>query len=323
MLKKFRCILAFAFIFAAAFSVYPQNQTASQWTRIKDERVDILMPPNYLVDNEIEKSFILAPVRASLPDVIDLFEKPRITGNLKSLYVNFSVFQLRQVSAAKNHLWYFTGRDNTRAQGIQSGDFTGKVITRATDKTLSTRIAVAVKARVYLVYAHAKKEDRDIYEKFLASLNLGGQQLFKSQAADASGASPTVLISNLQTSPEISAVLNQKPDKSEVKVVKTSDLTPETERDERAFSRPLIILRQPHPIYGPDSIVNKQAGVVRLKITFQANGKIGDITTASNFPDDVVDHAVKSARNIRFLPAEIDGKKVDAVKIIEYNYENP
>jgi hypothetical protein len=322
-MKRFRLFFSFAFLLAAFFSAHAQNQPGEHWARINDDKIDILIPPHYLVDNEIEKSFILAPVRASLPEVIDLFEKPRITGHLKSVRVNLSVYQLRQVPAAKNFLWYFAGRDNAQntSQKIESGDFSGRIDFLDTEKTLRTRVVVAVKSRVYVIDVYGKKEDRQIYERILGSLSFGGQTLFKLQPNASPVSAKPVSISDLRTSPEILQALIQKQDKSEIKIDKENlNLYVDTD-DERDFSRPLVILRQPLTIFSPETKAEEKTGTIKLKITFLASGKIGGVTAYSDLPEEMVDQTLKSVRKIKFLPAEIDGKKVDSAYTVRYVFQ--
>lgn len=310
------------FFVSSGFAQSKSNNDA-EWTRIRDDKSEfsILFPSNFLVDNEIEKSFILAPVLASLPEVVDSFEKPKIIGNRKSVTMSLSVFQLRQVSNAKNYLWYFVGRDTPKEnyQDFRVGDFVGRKTTFDTEKTLAMSVAIAVKNKVFLINASAKNEDERIYEKFVMSLMLNGKPLFKSQTSEPTDAPQSVFISTLQTSPEILEALNQKQEKSEIKVIK-STLTQQENKTERNFSRPLIILRQPYFEFVDVASRNNYSGLVKLKINFLASGKIGDIVIISDSPNGITEIAIKAAQKIKFLPAEIEGKKVDAARTIEYAF---
>jgi hypothetical protein len=280
-------------------------------------------PASLLVDNEIEKSFILAPVRASLPEVIDLFEKPRITGHLKSVRVNLSVYQLRQVPAAKNFLWYFAGRDNAQntSQKIESGDFSGRIDFLDTEKTLRTRSRRRrQKPRLRDRRLRQKGRPPNLRKDFRVS------QFWRTNALQTSTERFARLrqdrsISDLGTSPEILQALTQKQDKSEIKIDKENlNLYVDTD-DERDFSRPLVILRQPLTIFSPETKAEEKTGTIKLKITFLASGKIGGVTAYSDLPEEMVDQTLKSVRKIKFLPAEIDGKKVDSAYTVRYVFQ--
>lgn len=311
------------FFVSNGFAQSKSNDDA-EWMRIKDDKSEfsILFPSNFLVDNEIEKSFIIAPVLASLPEVVDSFEKPKIIGNRKSVTMSLSVFQLRQVSNAKNYLGYFVGRDTPKGnyQDFRVGDFVGRKTTFDTEKTLAMSVAIAVKNKVFLINASAKNEDERIYEKFVMSLMLNGKPLFKSQTSESSDAPRSVFISTLQTSPEILEALNQKQEKSEIKVVKSTLTQQEENKAERNFPRPLIILRQPYFEFIDVASRNNYSGLVKLKINFLASGKVGDIFIVSDSPNGITEIAIKAAQKIKFLPAEIEGKKVDATRSIEYAF---
>ena len=323
---KFQHLFAFIILLFIVSSGFAQSKSndGTEWTRIKDDKSEfsILFPPNFLVDNEIEKAYILAPVQASLPEVIDSFEKPRLIGNRNSVRMSLSVFQLRQVSNAKNYLWYFVGRDTTKDnyQDFQIGDFVGRKTTFDTEKTLAMSVAIAIKDKVFLINASAKNEDEKIYEKFVMSLMLNGKALFKNQTSESSDTTQNVLISSLQTSPEILEVLNRKQEKSEIKIVKGTLSQEDENTDERNFSRPLIILRKPDFEFIDVASRNNYSGLVKLKINFLPNGKIGDIVVVSDTGKGITELAIKAARKIKFLPAEIDGKKVDAIRVVEYAF---
>ena len=301
-----------------------KSNNAAEWTQIKDDRLEfsILFPSNFLVDNEIEKSYILAPVPASLPEVIDSFEKPKIIGNKKSVSMSLSVFQLRQVSNAKNYLWYFVGRDTpkTNYQDFQVGDFVGRKINFDTEKSLAMLIAIAIKNKVFLINASAKNEDKNLYDKFIMSLMLNGKPLFKSQTSEPLDAPQSVFISTLRTSSEILEAINQKQEKSEIKAVKNTQTQQEENEAEQNFSRPLIILRRPYFEFVDVASKNNYSGLVKLKVNFLASGKVGGIIIVSDSPDGITKIAIKAAKKIKFLPAEIDGKKVDVTKTIEYAF---
>ena len=178
---------------------------------------------------------------------------------------------------------------------------------------------IRLKNKIYLIDASAKNEDRKIYEKFVMSLMLNGKPLFKDPASDPTDASPSVIISTLQTSAEINEVLNQKQEKSEVKVVKSVASVKEDDVGQN-YSRPLIILRRPDFEFIDAASRSNSSGLVKLKVTFLASGKIGEIAIVSDLSNGLTKFAIKAASKIKFLPAEIDGKKVDATKTIEYGF---
>jgi TonB family protein len=315
------CLIVPILLLTTGFA-HSQGNDEDKWIRIKDDKSEfsILFPPNFLIDNEIEKSYILAPVLASLPEPVDLYEKPKIIANRKSVTMSLSIYQLRNVSAAKNYLWYFVGQDTPKAnfQDFQIGDFVGRKITFDAEKGLATSVVIATKNKVYLINASAKKEDEEIYRQFVTSLVLNGNQPFKSQTSEPADTLQSVLTSTLRTSQEILDALNQKHEKSEIRVTKSTAAAQNEGRAEQNFSRPMILLRQPPAAFTDDARRRNTSGYVKLKVTFLASGKIGDIVVVSELPHGLTESSIKAAQKIRFLPAEIDGKKVDVTSTIEY-----
>ena len=326
-MTKLRGLYFLIIIFFLASGVFSQTRINddAKWTRVEDSKfqVSLLFPSNYLVDNEEIKSPIITPVVGEFPKFIEYRRKPYIIGFHRSVRMSISVCQLIQVPAAKQYLWFFVSPDTPKDkyEEFQLGDVLGRKTLYDKDDALAINIAFAVKSRIYLINASAKKEDKEIYEKFITSLMINGTFLFKGQTPETTNTAQTVAISTLQTSPEILEALNQKPGKDDGEVEKlTPGSSTEDDEDERKFSRPVYILRQPFPSFPSPIGRKRKSGSVKLKISFLASGKIGKIIVLFGAPDSYVEAAVKAARGIKFLPAEIDEKKADAIKTREYQF---
>lgn len=67
-------------------------------------------------------------------------------------------------------------------------------------------------------------------------------------------------------------------------------------------------------------------GIVRLRITFQADSKIGEIVDITEKNKDelseygLTEKAINSAKGIRFIPAKVDGEFVTVKKVVEYKF---
>jgi TonB family protein len=314
-------------LFLAMFAVttFAQNSVIdNQWSQFKDDKLSfsISFPSEYVIDNEIPKSSLVAPVEFSLPEVIDYFEKPKIISSQRSATLSLSIFQLPQAPDAKKYLWYFLGpvQSQDRYQDFKIGDFAGRKIDYSTDTSLSTSIIIAVSNKVLVVRASAKNEDREIYEKFLMSVNIEGNSLFGASSAAALNPNQAMTFSTLQTSPEVIESLNKGVNKSSLKIIKTDNSATE-EKDERKFSRSLIILRKPTPNYNYAFVRDKISLKIRLKVLFLSNGQIGSIALADGTANDnFTESAIKAVQKMKFLPAEIDGKKVEVSRIVEYSF---
>ena len=65
---------------------------------------------------------------------------------------------------------------------------------------------------------------------------------------------------------------------------------------------------------------NKVEGVVRLRVTFLASGKVGEVTVVSGLPNGLTEQAIEAARKIKFEPAKKDGVAYTVTKLVEYTF---
>jgi TonB family protein len=85
-------------------------------------------------------------------------------------------------------------------------------------------------------------------------------------------------------------------------------------------SKPLRILEKAQPSL-PENYGNLDIqGAVRLRVTFLANGKVGEISSVSSLPYGLTENAVEAAKKIKFEPARKEGIFVNVTKIVEYIY---
>ena len=80
------------------------------------------------------------------------------------------------------------------------------------------------------------------------------------------------------------------------------------------------ILSKPRPNYTDMARKNGVEGVVRLRVTFLATGKIGAVSPVSALPDGLTEQAIAAARDIKFEPATRNRIPFNTVKIVEYNF---
>jgi TonB family protein len=62
------------------------------------------------------------------------------------------------------------------------------------------------------------------------------------------------------------------------------------------------------------------SGVVRLRAILSKTGEVTDFTVAKYLPHGLTEKALNAARQVRFEPAEKDGRTVSQYVIFEYNY---
>jgi TonB family protein len=95
----------------------------------------------------------------------------------------------------------------------------------------------------------------------------------------------------------------------EVKVVFTqSEVTKKAE-----------VLFRPAPDYGAMK-ADAAEGEVKLRVVLCPRGYVSNIEVLSKAADELTEKAVEAAREIRFVPAEKDGKRVAQYATVEYSH---
>ena len=85
-------------------------------------------------------------------------------------------------------------------------------------------------------------------------------------------------------------------------------------------TRRAIIVWKAEPSYTPQARANQIVGTVTLEGIFAADGYVANITVTKGLRDGLTESAIEAARNIRFFPAEKDGKPVSQRMMLEYSF---
>jgi TonB family protein len=85
-------------------------------------------------------------------------------------------------------------------------------------------------------------------------------------------------------------------------------------------TRKALITFKPEPGFTEEARKNNVTGVVRLRAILSASGSVTSITTVKGLPDGLTEKAIAAARQIRFTPAEKDGRAVSQYVVLEYNF---
>lgn len=80
------------------------------------------------------------------------------------------------------------------------------------------------------------------------------------------------------------------------------------------------ILSKPEPPYTEEARKNQITGTVILVAVFSASGQVTSIRPVSGLPNGLTEKAIAAARQIRFVPAQKDGRPVSMYYRIEYNF---
>jgi len=85
-------------------------------------------------------------------------------------------------------------------------------------------------------------------------------------------------------------------------------------------TRKATVVWKPEPTYTEQARAHQVVGTVVLKAVFAANGYVTNIIATRELKDGMTEAAIEAARNIRFFPAEKDGKHVSQWMALEYNF---
>ncbi|MDQ3801700.1 MAG: energy transducer TonB [Acidobacteriota bacterium] len=296
-------------VFAQQQQQQQQQQEARKWTKIASPKGDftVALPPDFLVDNEEDNSYSAYAFHneARMDVEIERDSDPKI--RLK---------MMRQ----------FPSHDRkVRITRFEMGDFSGDMYIYEKKKGISISIYMASPHTFIRVYVYAREETTAATAKnFLYSIRLNDQPLFKNQPNNIPDTGEAaVSIASLKTSPIVLNMLKIK-DASNVPVkYALEDKKKEEEEEEEdltPYSRPLIALRKPRAPYSDKARQKDIKGSVRLKIFFKPDGQIGEITVLQKLDGGLTEEAIKAARKIKFVPAEVGGAPVAVNKEVEYTF---
>jgi len=85
-------------------------------------------------------------------------------------------------------------------------------------------------------------------------------------------------------------------------------------------TRKVILGTKPEPSYTEAARQNQITGTVVLKAVFSSKGRVVNIRVLSGLPLGLTERAINAARQIRFIPAQKDGKRASNWIQLEYNF---
>jgi TonB family protein len=284
----------------------PGNLSSGNWTRIESKSKDFsvaLPEADYLVNNDGQKVSIWYFANGCSFSIT--MEKD---GNAKS---RFSYFKLDPA-------------DKTVYKSFKLGNSIGRWHETTVEKAKVHfwSFDIATSKGYYTISARLKGDDITATQRFLRSIRLEGKQIIDSTVTDPIE-QQTVPVISFETSGVIKQALRQR-DPTNLKLEKDVDTSPppgEVDEKTLAYSRSLVILSKPRASYTDSARMRNISGMVKVKVNFLANGTIGSIAIVKSLDKDLDRQAFEAARQIKFLPAEIDGKPVDSVKYVEYSFE--
>jgi TonB family protein len=88
----------------------------------------------------------------------------------------------------------------------------------------------------------------------------------------------------------------------------------------REVTRKAVIVWKPEPLYTDEARRSRSRGTIVIKAVLSSDGQVTNVRTLNELKDGLTESAVEAARNIRFFPAEKDGKPVSQSVQLEYNF---
>ncbi|HEX9959800.1 MAG TPA: TonB family protein, partial [Pyrinomonadaceae bacterium] len=92
----------------------------------------------------------------------------------------------------------------------------------------------------------------------------------------------------------------------------------QTKSPQNVVNEPIVIAYKPRANYTDKARKNNVQGVVRLRVTFLANGGIGSLSVISPVADGLTEQALLAAQKLFFLPARRDRVQYSVTKVVEY-----
>lgn len=82
------------------------------------------------------------------------------------------------------------------------------------------------------------------------------------------------------------------------------------------------ILSKPQPLYTIDARQARIKGSVILSVLFGAAGEVSDIQVIHGLSHGLTERAIEAAKEIKFVPGEVHGKKVPVRITVEYTFNS-
>lgn len=221
-------------------------------------------------------------------------------------------------------------RPAARNRGMETefelGKVVGQVIVSENPERYATVIYASSKKFSYTIAAYARERDHPRVRKFLASLKFGGTPLMNIQGITYDIPPNPQKLEEMPSSPIVKQFLKMPVNKkSEIRFepIPADLMIPVAGERDAAIdltkvTRSLIILRNPKPAYRPS--VRSGRGTVAVDVTLLANGQVGTIIVDPRPDRGMAESAAEAARQIKFIPEEIEGKPVDVRRRFVYGY---
>lgn len=104
------------------------------------------------------------------------------------------------------------------------------------------------------------------------------------------------------------------------KIIKEDVTTVQKSKSANKFDKRLVIISKPKANYTDLAKTNQIQGSVHLRVTFLANGTIGNIAVIESLTDGLTEQAIEAAKKIEFKPAMRGGKPISVTRQVQYTF---
>ncbi len=198
------------------------------------------------------------------------------------------------------------------------GPYSGKFFTCENSKQFSKTIYLASGSGYFKIVVGALSEFEKDVTKFLGSLRFHGAPLFRRYNESVSSDEKSLSVLDLKNDPLVEEYLN-KPDNENIKWGNSGNLKAAFfDADSAVYSRDLIILRRKTPKF---SFKRGSFISVKIKIHFPVSGKIEKVEVISSTGTDHTEKVIESLKEMKFIPAQIDGKDVECSRVMQFGFD--
>lgn len=98
--------------------------------------------------------------------------------------------------------------------------------------------------------------------------------------------------------------------------------SPSPSKTENSLGKPaaLVIASKPRAAYTDAARQNNEQGTVLLRVTFLANGSIGNVEVVKSLGYGLTESAIAAVRQITFLPAQQNGVNMAVIRQVEFGF---
>lgn len=311
---EFRILLGLMIVFASAATVRPQIEQTfvpAKWEyyAVADQKVSFLMPRLPLVVRQGnpcrgEETRVFAAYHDGAVFLVRLTQgvaPPEFCGYKKKFSARNFVERVKEIAAEnKASVDYANNISNDSVIKINGPNRLTKLVNDFDNK------------RWFELTVYGAAEERGDVKRFIDSdktgeksdgieIGEGAERMFGDDAA--------------KSLVEVERVVTDDEGKEVKKIFK--ELTVKTDSKETAGIG--VVLKE-RARYTEEARQSNIQGTVVLRVTFLANGAIGDVVPIRGLPSGLTEQAVRAARRIAFIPQMRDGNRITVTKMVEYSF---